>query len=448
MRPGLETIRALLGGLDHPERAFRALHITGSKGKGSVAAMSAAVLGAAGRSVGLYTSPHLVSYRERIRVRGRPIPRGAVTRGVARIETLAAELLAAGRIDRAPTFFEVTTALAFDWFRAQEVDDGVIEVGLGGRLDATNVLDAPVGVITTIELEHTDVLGPTLEDIAREKSGILHRGMRAVVGELPPPARGVVDRTADALGVPVWHLGEELHVGPRDLSGTSQRFAVSTPIGELDRVTLPLAGAFQAGNAVLSVAATGAYAERVGLRLPPDAVRAGLKAVEWRGRLERIAARPPTYLDVAHTPESAAAVAAGLAELHPFADPEASVLLFGCLSDKRAEEILDRLAPLARTIVVAPLRSARAAAASSLRRVALGRFPRIVEATDIAGGYALASASVGADGLLLAIGSDYLAGELLESLEGRPDDEPDLSDPGLGGRPEAPAAAAAPGRAR
>jgi dihydrofolate synthase / folylpolyglutamate synthase len=439
------VIRALLEGLDHPERSFRALHVTGSKGKGSVAAMAARLLEETGRRTGLFTSPHLVSYRERMRVNGRLVPRPEVVDGIARIEALADALQANGRIDRAPTFFEVTTALAFDWFRGQKVTDAVVEVGIGGRLDATNVLDAPIGVITTIELEHTDVLGPTLSDIAREKAGIWHAGSRGIVGVLPSEARRAVDRASDGLGVGLWHLGEEIRLGERELAAHHQRFDVESPAGRVDQVTIPLLGAFQAQNAALAIAAAQAYCEEGGAALPPELVRKALRSVEWRGRLEPVRARPPTYFDVAHTPESAHAVASALGELHPYADPAQSVLLFGCLEGKRVELMLDAFSPLASTIVVTPVRSERALDAVTLRHQAVGRFPRIVQAADAAGAYTLAQGAVGPDGLLLVAGSDYLIGELLRELEGGGEEEPDLSDPGVGepGRSSPRAAAAA-----
>ncbi|HYB78955.1 MAG TPA: bifunctional folylpolyglutamate synthase/dihydrofolate synthase, partial [Thermoplasmata archaeon] len=150
IRPGLETVEALLAELGHPERKFPSIHITGSKGKGSTAVMAQSILSAHGLRTGLFTSPHLVTYRERARVDGRMISRSAVVEGLARVEAAAREAEAAGRVDRSPTFFEVTTALAFDWFAREAVDAAVVEVGIGGRLDSTNVLDARVGVITTI----------------------------------------------------------------------------------------------------------------------------------------------------------------------------------------------------------------------------------------------------------------------------------------------------------
>ncbi|HTW56175.1 MAG TPA: Mur ligase family protein [Thermoplasmata archaeon] len=443
IRPGLEVVRSLLAELGDPQRSFPAVHITGSKGKGSVAALTAAALEAHGLSVGMFTSPHLAHYAERMRVGGRPIAPAAVIAGVERVERATEALRARGTIDRDPTFFEVTTAVAFDWFARRRVDVGVIEVGVGGRLDSTNVLDARVGVITTIELEHTELLGATLAAIAGEKSGILHPGMQAVVGALPPEALEVVLRTADRLGLNVWRLGREIEVGERSLGPDGQTVAVRVPGVALPPIELPLLGRFQAGNAALAVAATVRFLAATSRPVRPEAIVAGIGRVKWPGRLERRARRPELYFDVAHTPESARAVAESLGEIAPLAQPAESAILFGCLRGKNVARILDALAPLARTIVVVPVKSERRIPPAELRVAATGRFARVVEAPSAADGLRLARAATGPDGLTLVTGSDYLVGELLRPAES---DEPDLSDPGSerppGDRPVAP-----PGRA-
>ena len=429
MRPGLEVIRALLEADGHPEGSFHAVHVAGSKGKGSVSAMVAAILQARGLRVGLYTSPHLRSFRERIQIDRHPIPHSAVVEGVARLRSAAEELRARGTIEQEPTFFELTTALAFGWFRSEGVEHAVVEVGLGGRLDATNVVQAPVGVVTTLELEHTEILGPTLTDIAREKAGIFHPGMRGVVGELNPEALREVQRSATSAGVPLWLLGRDLQVEDRKLSPLGQSFTVITPSRTVRSIHLPLAGAFQADNAALAVAAASAYSSAVGGRLTDTAVRQGLAKVQWRARLERISRKPDVYVDVAHTPESARAVAQGLAEIYPFTEPGDNVVVFGCLSDKRVEDILEAFAPLATTLVIVPVRSDRSRPVDEIRRAAVGRFPRIVIAPDVTQGLKLARVATGTDGFALVAGSDYLIGELLQGLEGSGEDEPDLSDP-------------------
>ncbi len=437
LKPGLEVVEALLAELGHPERAYPAVHVTGSKGKGSVAAMTQAILSAAGLRTGLFTSPHLVSYRERIQLDGHRIEPADVVAGLARVEAAADALRRRGTVDREPTFFEATTALALDWFARERADAAVVEVGVGGRLDATNVLDARVGVITTIELEHTDILGPTVADIAREKSGIFHAGMVGVIGQLPTDARRVVAETTGRLGVPVWHLGEEVHVGDRTLSEKGQTFTVRVPGRTWEAVDIPLLGRFQPSNAALALAAAHRFLERGGHAPAPASARRALSAVRWPGRLERIARRPELFFDVAHTPESARAIAESLGEIAPLSDASASAILFGCLRGKDVGRILDALAPLARTLVVVPVRSERGLDPAEIRPLATGRFPRVVVTNAAEAGLALARAATGPDGFTLVVGSDYLVGELMRSAQPAVD-EPDLSDPGLGDRPSPP----------
>ena len=430
MRPGLEVTRALLAAVGNPERSLPAVHITGSKGKGSVAAMVHGVLTAHGLRVGLFTSPHLTSYRERIRVDGHRISPPAIVQGVERIDALASELERTGAIDRAPTFFEVTTVLALDWFRRQKVDALVVEVGIGGRLDATNVLDTRVGVLTTIELEHTDVLGPDLASISFEKAGILHPGMTGVVGELVPEAATVVEREAAGRGVPLWHLGSEVTYFDRALYEGGQSFGIRVPDRSVDGIRLPLVGRFQPGNAALALAASVRFLSALGRDVEDERVRAGFAGLRWPGRLERVSRRPETYYDIAHTPDSARAVAQSLVELSPLADPSECALLFGCLRGKDVDRILDAFAPLFRTIVLVPVRSERSLPTAELRPHAVGRFPRVVVAGSAMEGLRIARAATGPEGYSLAAGSDYLVGELLKGS--RASDEPDLSDPGLG----------------
>jgi dihydrofolate synthase / folylpolyglutamate synthase len=306
----------------------------------------------------------------------------------------------------------------------------VVEVGLGGRLDATNIVEARSAVITTVELEHTDILGPTLGDVAREKAGILKPGQHAVLGRLPPEARAEIDRRAYAAGIPAWHLDEEVRVADRSLSEKGQTLSVELPYRSYARLKLPLQGSFQPGNAALAVAAANRFLAAEDRTLSEAAARRGVAAVVWRGRLERLDRAPDLFLDVAHTPESAQALAESLGEIAPLAPREESAILFGCLAEKSFGAILETLAPLAETLVVVPVRSSRSAAPGDLRRAATGLFPRIVEAPGAAEGLKMARIATGPDGFTLVTGSDYLAGELLADREGADDDEPDLSDPG------------------
>lgn len=440
LRPGLEVIGALLESLGHPEQRFRAIHITGSKGKGSVACMAAAILTESLGPTGLYTSPHLQSYRERIRIDGEPISVGEVLAGLERVEGAERALAKSHPELHAPTFFEATTALAFDHFARRKVAYAVIEVGIGGRWDATNVLGAPVAVVTSVELEHTEILGGTLEAIAREKAGILHPGARGVLGERKNEPVAVIEAEASRRGVPLWRLGSELTAVDRTLRPKGQEFTVRTPRGVRPRLRLPLEGPVQASNAALAVGASELFLDGLGRTLTDAHLRTALASVRWRGRLERIAGRPPLYLDVAHTPESVRAAAAGIAERLPLLDPAENAVLFGCVQGKAAGAMLETLSHLAEALILVPVRSERSRPTKELRVEAAGRFPRTVLAGSVADALPLLRAAVGPGGFGLVIGSDYLVGEVLDRLEGRSSGEPDLSDPML-----AAPGAAAPG---
>ncbi len=322
--------------------------------------------------------------------------------------------------------------MAFGWFRREGVDTFVVEVGIGGRWDATNLLSSRVGVVTTLELEHVQILGRTLAAIAGEKAGIFHAGMHGVLGELPDEGRAVLDATAGSFGVPLWHLGEEIRVADRHWTRVGQEFTVRWPGTPAFPMRLRLEGDFQPRNAALALAASYRFLE-MGSEGPAwnaPRARSALAHLKIPGRMERVARDPPTYFDVAHTPESARAVVRSLAEVLPFTDPAASAVLFGCLRDKPVAEILDALGPLARTIVLVPVRSERGVAPSELAAIAMPRFSRVVVAPSARDGYRWARAATGEGGLLLAVGSDYLIGELERERTGASSDEPDLSDPG------------------
>ncbi|MFZ0698819.1 MAG: folylpolyglutamate synthase/dihydrofolate synthase family protein [Thermoplasmata archaeon] len=435
IRPGLEVISALLEALGNPQRSFPAVHVTGSKGKGSVSAMTQAILSAHGLRTGLFISPHLASYRERIEIDGTLIPPAEVVHGLDRILEAERALHRERRIERDATFFECTTALALEHFARAHVDAAVIEVGIGGRWDATNILASRVGVITTLELEHTEILGPTISAIAREKSGIFHAGMTGVLGDLPAEGRTVIESAAAEKAVALWHLGREVRVENRELRPEGQTFDVHIPARTFPDVRIPLLGRFQPANAALAIAAAARFLEASSTPIDSSSVRKGLGAIHWRGRMERIARRPDVYLDVAHTPESIRAVAQSLGEIDPTMDALDNAIVFGCLLGKDAGTMLSTLSDLARTLVLVPVASERGIAPAALKVFAAGRFPIVVVAPSATEGLQLARAAASRDGIVLVTGSDYLVGEVLRSLEGGASEEPDLSDPGRGPPP-------------
>jgi dihydrofolate synthase/folylpolyglutamate synthase len=399
MRPGLERIEALLDALGHPEQAYALVQVGGTNGKGSVAAMLAAMLRAQGRRVGLYTSPHLVNFRERIRVDGAAIAEDAVVDGVEALGTLVARLDA--------TVFEATTALALDHFARERVDIAVLEVGLGGRFDSTTVGRPAVEVLGPIDFDHREFLGDTLTAIATEKAGIFRSGT-AISAAQPPEAAAVVLEHAARAGVPLLLQGRDLAVTLRARGLDGQRIDCAGPGWRLDDLRLRLLGTYQPGNALLAVAAA-----RV-LEVGERAIRDGLARAHWPGRFE-VRRREGGWLvlDGAHNPAGARALAASLQAY--FGDAP-TTLVVGVLRDKDAAGILRPLLARARRVVLTASASPRAAAPDDLRALVPATLPAAV-APSIS--EALALAEEGArDPILCVAGSLALVGDALRHLAG------------------------------
>ena len=351
MRLGLDRIEALLAALGRPEVGLRVVHIGGTNGKGSVAALTAAILQAAGLRTGLYTSPHLLAVTERIRIDGEAIPREVLARHAARIEPA----LEAG----AATFFEAMTAVALAAFAEAGVEAAVLEVGLGGRWDATNVGRPLVSVVTRIDYDHQEFLGQSLADIGGEKAGII-RGGTALSAAQAPEAMAVIEARCRAVGVPLLVEGRELVVETRASDLAGHRVRLQGPGWAYDDVRLALPGLFQPANAVLAVGAVRVFAEAAGLPVTEAAVRAGCARVKWPGRFQIVAGapgRPTLVLDGAHNPAGATALAASLR--HHFAGRRLALVL-GISADKDRAGILKPLAPLATRIYLAPADHPRA----------------------------------------------------------------------------------------
>lgn len=367
-RPGLERIAFLAQGLGEPQRAFRSIHVAGTNGKGSTAAAIAAALQAAGFRVGLYTSPHLVRFHERIRVNGQPISDEELAEGVERVRPLAERAAATPEVGR-PTQFEVATAIAFDHFARQGVAWAVLETGLGGRWDATNLVVPELAVITPIGHDHMEVLGGSLAAIAGEKAGIIKADRPVVLAPQPPEALEVLLAQAEAVGAPVVRVVEGRGPGAfayqvDDVELGRVRFRVATPWGSTHQLQLPLGGAHQALNGAVAAAAVLTLAARRGdpeggqsVAWEREAVRwleEGWRGLRWPGRFEIVPGR--LILDGAHNPEGARALAQALA---PCFGPGAGegerpslYLVFSCMEDKPVDAMLAALAPLAAGVVV------------------------------------------------------------------------------------------------
>ena len=406
MRPGLTGIERLLEKAGRPDRAFPSVLIAGTNGKGSTAATLASILRAAGLRTGLYTSPHLVRFNERIRVDGREISDAELddllTRWWPRFE------------EEHPSFFEAATAIGFDHFAASSLDAAVVEVGLGGRLDATNVLEPMVSVITTISSDHAEILGHTLRRIAIEKAGIVKEGGRLVLGVRPGEARNAILEIATARGATVELLGREarfrvLRVGE---DGTEFHLKTSSFSGA---VTIPLHGAHQARNAALAaLAAETVLSGRPGGEIS-RAIEAGIVDTRWPARVEWIEGDPPILVDVAHNVEGAIALGVTVAALLP-GRPIAVVAAFS--RDKAHDKILKALGRVAGRFFLTQFAGERATPAVDLLHAAPARHldceavPDVREAISRAKSWARSR-----NGAVLVTGSFFLVGEALPILD-------------------------------
>jgi dihydrofolate synthase/folylpolyglutamate synthase len=403
MRPGLERIEGLLQALGRPETRYRLVQVGGTNGKGSVAAMLAAILRAAGRRVGLYTSPHLVSFRERIRVDGEAIGEDAVTDGVEALGTLVA------RFDA--TVFEATTALALDHFARESVEVAVLEVGLGGRLDATTVGAPEATVIARIDLDHEAWLGGTLAAIAGEKAAIIRSGVAFAAAQAPAAEAELLRRAAET-GVPLALEGRDLAVTARRLGLAGWRITCAGPGWRLDDLELALAGGYQPSNALLAVAAARA------LGAGEAAIHAGLARVAWPGRFQLLPrARVPggwLVLDGAHNPGAARALADSLIECFR---GQGIALVVAIARDKDARGILTALAPHARTLVLTRSSNQRSADPEALRAALPAPHPDVRLAGSAREALALASAVTETPNICVA-GSLFLVGDVLRLVGG------------------------------
>src|SRR5438093_2077983 len=341
---GLGNMQALVESLGHPERTFRSVHVAGTNGKGSVTAMVDAALRGAGFRSGRYTSPHLLDLTERFVIDGRPVTRDALIDVVETLRTHVDRLLAAGTLQAQPTFFEVTTAAAFELFRRGRVDMAVIEVGLGGRLDSTNVITPMAAAITSIALDHEQYLGSTIESIAAEKAGIIKPNVPVVVGDLPREAEMVVERVAQAQNAVIITAFDGVTVQrvPDGREGMA-RIRLRTPARDYGELTLALRGSHQISNAIVAVRIL-ELLDTEDVRIPREAIAHGLMHVAWPGRLDhrRLPDGREMLLDAAHNPAGAASLAAYLADTFDEKPP----LVFAAMADKDVKRMFEVLLPL------------------------------------------------------------------------------------------------------
>jgi dihydrofolate synthase/folylpolyglutamate synthase len=393
---GLERIRAVLETLGRPQDRCRFTHVAGTNGKGSTSAMIESGLRAAGMRTGLFTSPHLAEPTERIRIDGRPVTAEEFAEAFNRVHRAVEELLDAEAIDLHTTYFETVTAMAFAIFAGAATDRVVLEVGLGGRLDATNVVHPELCVITPVDFDHEAFLGKSLESIAGEKAGILKAGVPAVFARQRPEAARVLDLRAAQLGIPVVRTAE-WRIENLELDARGSRFQLAGR--RMLNIRCPLAGEHQVENAVTAAAALAA------LEVPDGAIECGIARAEWPGRLERVAERPEIILDGAHNPAGARALAA---YIDRFYRHRRLRLIFGAMRDKAVAEIGGILFPRAWQVIATAPRQSRALTPQSL--TAIADHPNLRIAADIEEALRLVEDAAAGD-VVFVTGSLFLVAE-------------------------------------
>jgi len=409
---GLDNISRLCAALGHPERTFASLHVAGTNGKGSVTAMAHAALVASGVRAARFISPHLVDLSERFVIGESPVTRDALQEAADDVLDCAEKLIANGTLAVHPTFFEATTAIAFELFRRQQVEVAVIEVGLGGRYDSTNVITPLAGAITSIGLDHQQHLGDTIEAIAFEKAGIIKPGMDLVTGAVPDAARDVIARVAADQGARIIDANTDTHVTGSNAEGTT--LTIETPENRYGPLSLALRGEHQVGNARVAIRLVEA-ARRRGIGVTKEAIERGLTRVDWPGRLERIRVDGgrEVLLDAAHNVDGAQALAAYLAT-----EPQRPALVIGVMRDKDIEGILAALLPVVSSVIATAAPTPRAIPARDLanRIAAMGaRVPVRVEPDPTSA----VEQALAASSTVCVAGSIFVVGAVRDALRRR-----------------------------
>jgi dihydrofolate synthase/folylpolyglutamate synthase len=405
----LENIAVLAERLGRPDRAYPSAHIAGTNGKGSTAAFLESILRQAGFRTGLYTSPHLESINERMRINGREIGDESFAAIFTRLQELIEELLAARKLRAHPTYFECVTAMAFECFARERVGFGVFEVGLGGRLDATNILSPTVTVITRIDFDHENFLGHSLKEISREKAGILKPEVPLILAEQRPEAGEVILARARELRCPVIETEREFQITQESSQNGFFRARVTElSSGDSLEVAPALPGRFQLQNAVNAVAVARQLVRR-GFRISGDDIMEGISKTVWPGRLERLQSNPDVYLDGAHNPGAARELAQFLAQ--NFAGRKIW-LIYGALRDKAVDEVAGQIFPHAGEVFFTEPRTSRAISATRLAEIASHHAASftVISSAEQALDQALAQAAP--NDAIFITGSLYLVGQL------------------------------------
>jgi dihydrofolate synthase/folylpolyglutamate synthase len=399
---GLETIQSILDGLGHPHRDYACIHVAGTNGKGSVAATLSSILFESGYKVGLYTSPHLVRFNERILINNRQISNNEVVKSYQAVKRVH-------HGDRSPTFFEFATAMALYAFSRHRVDWAVIETGMGGRYDATNVVRPAVSIITNVSLEHRDYLGDTLAKIAGEKAGIIKPSTPVITGVRQKQVRAVVQQVARKKSAPLFLLGKDFNIR-RNPSG---QFSYSGIENSWRRLRTPLLGRFQVQNAALALA-TCELLSRDGASISGENVRQGLANTRWGGRLEIVSHRPLVILDGAHNLIAARNLAKFINENLL---GRMITIVIGILDDKPYRSMLNSLLPPCSRAIITRARTGRALPPQKLYDVATKHLSNVKIVPDVAAAARQAIETAAPDSVVCIAGSLYVVGEVKEAIE-------------------------------
>jgi dihydrofolate synthase/folylpolyglutamate synthase len=410
---GLSNTQSLMHILGQPQKSFHSVHIAGTNGKGSTATAVASILSKNGFRVGLFTSPHLISFTERISINGSRITESAV------IDTAATVLAAIKDTDLNPTFFEFVTAMAFYYFRQNSVDWAIVETGMGGRLDATNVIEPEVSVITNISMDHREFLGNTISDIAFEKAGIIKPRTPVITASGKPDVITRLTEIADSRET-------KIDLYSREFSGTlismDDRHIMFDYSGNAayNNLSMPVSGGYQLYNACMAIRAAELLRMK-GFSLSDDSIKSGLNGVNLEGRLERVSDTPPVIIDSAHNPDAAASLADSIKELFP---GKKIILIAGIMDDKDITEILKPIVRVAHVLILTRAKYERAASSEKLRGLVSSILtsesverPETISSTDsVSEALKIASAQCTEDSIILAAGSFYTTGEVKEVL--------------------------------
>ena len=405
----LENITILAERLGQPQRAYPSVHIAGTNGKGSTAAFLESILRHAGFRTGLNTSPHLEKINERIRIDGQEINDRAFAESFTRIQILIEELLADGKLRAHPTYFECVTAMAFESFARERVEFAVFEVGLGGRLDATNILSPVVTIITRIDFDHENFLGHSLREIAAEKAGILKPKVPLVLAEQRTEAREVILARAKELGCPVVEPAKIFRIDQESSQNGSVRARVTLlDSGEILEIAPSLPGRFQLENALNALAAARLLRDR-GFRISDDAITQSISNTFWPGRLEKLQSAPDVYLDGAHNPGAAR-------ELANFLEQNFSGrkiwMIYAALRDKAVDEVAGLIFPHAAEVIFTAPRTSRAISAAQLAEIAGHHAAHFSVVPDAEQAFERAFTTAAPEDAIFITGSLYLVGQL------------------------------------